>query len=197
MSDTSSKAVVETNEWDSSLGSIVGDMNGQPLNVHKLMANHPKLLAEWWSLRQHVVSGGALGIRNAELVILRTAVNMRCWYEWASHVERGLKNGLSMEEIERVVDGPEHPDWSENDSLIIRAVDELENEHKIAPATCERLENTNGRQAVLDLIATRATYVMLGNMLNTWDTRLDQHVANALPAGFTRDDFYSKLDAIL
>ena len=192
MTDTSDKTIVETIKWDSSLANVVDDMNGQPLNVHKLLASHPELLSEWWSLRQHVVSARALGKRNAELVILRTAANMRCWYEWASHVERGLKNGLSLEEIERVVDGAEHPDWNENDALIIRAVDELEKEHKIAAATFVSLEKIIGQQAILDLIATRATYVMLGDMLNTWDTGLDQHVAAALPASITRDDFNSK-----
>ena len=30
-------------QWDESLQPVLDDMNGRPLNVHGLMANHPKL----------------------------------------------------------------------------------------------------------------------------------------------------------
>ena len=57
------------------------------------------------------------GKRNAELVVLRTAVHASNWYEWASHVVRGLDSELSLAEIERVLSGPAHPDWAEPDAL--------------------------------------------------------------------------------
>ena len=87
-------------DWDSSLSSIIDEMNGEPLNVHKLMANNPALLKAWWNFRNYSITGGALGTRLGELVILRVAVHMRAWYEWASHVERSIARGLSMDEIE-------------------------------------------------------------------------------------------------
>lgn len=112
-------------QWDESLEHVIEDMRGHPLNVHGLMANHPDLLNAWWDYRNHAVRGGALAQRDSELVILRVAVHMRSWYEWACHVDRGLAVGLSIEDIERVREGPQAAGWSDHDAILLRCVDEL------------------------------------------------------------------------
>ncbi len=127
--------------------------------------------------------------RNAELVILRTAAHARNWYEWASHVERGLSSDLSLVEIKRVIEGPSHDDWSESDALLLQSVDELASNGALGPELLEKLDAHIGQKAILDLIAVRSMYVMLGNMLNTWEVELDKHVAAALPDSVTRDNF--------
>ena len=76
-------------EWDASLQWVIDDMQGRPLQLHCLLANHPDLLNAWWNYRMHSVRGGDLAQRDCELVILRVAVHMEAWYEWAAHVVRG------------------------------------------------------------------------------------------------------------
>ena len=193
MTDASKLQTVPTEGWDSSLAHIVEDMDGKPLNIHRLLANHPDLLNAWWSLRNYLVAGGSLGKRNAELVILRTAVRARNWYEWASHVVRGLDSELSLTEIERVVDGPAHPDWDEPDALLLLAVDALETCAALDGEIVAELETHFGRRAVLDLIALRSMYVMLGNMLNSWEVTLDEDVTDALPQSMTQQWFEDAL----
>ena len=82
--------------WDSSLQRVVDDMHGRPLNIHALMANHPRLLNAWWDLRMYLVNGGDLTQRHCELAILCIAVHIKSWYEWASHVVRGIDSGLTL-----------------------------------------------------------------------------------------------------
>ena len=188
MTDGKMRAI-PTEDWNSSLSHVVADMKGIPLNVHKLLANNPVLLDAWWSLRKYLVQGGSLGKRNAELVILRTAAHARNWYEWASHVERGLKSDLSLTEIERVLEGPNHPDWTESDALLLQSVDELASNGALSPELLAKLDAHIGQEAILDLIALRSMYVMLGNMLNSWEVELDRHVATALPDSVTREHF--------
>jgi hypothetical protein len=77
-------------EWDESIAHIKKEMKGRPLKVHGLMANHPQLLKAWWNFRNYSVQGGDLGPRKAELVILRVALHMKAWYEWASIVIHGM-----------------------------------------------------------------------------------------------------------
>ena len=96
---------VPLQDWDHSLQHVIDDMNGIAINIHALMANHPALLNAWWDLRNYLVHGGDLDQRQCELVILRVAVHMRSWYEWGSHVVRGIDSGLSTEEIARVQSG--------------------------------------------------------------------------------------------
>ena len=169
-------------------------MRGQPLNVHKLIANHPDLLRAWWPLRMHAVAGGTLGKREAELVILRTAVHLTQWYEWASHVVRGQAAGLSLQEIERIVDGPDAEGWSTRDAMLLTAVDELESTRALSDRTRMAMSEFFSPQQMLDLIATYSTYVMLGAVLNTWEVDLDDQVARALPASVTRNQFETLLD---
>ncbi len=168
-------------KWDGRLQPIIDDMGGQPLNAHALLANHPPLLNAWWEFRNYIVSGGSLGQRNAELVILRTAWHARNWYEWASHVVRGMAAGLSLEEVERVADGPAHSAWTDTEAQILRAVDNLHDLGAIQPRTFTPLVESLGNTGVLDLIAVRATYVMLSDVLATYGVALDEHFQAELP----------------
>lgn len=120
-------------QWDESLSFIKEDMNGLPINVHRLMAHHPELLKAWWNFRNYSVQGGALGKRKGELVILRVAIHMKAWYEWGSHVERGLACGLSREEIERVKLGGNAEGWEKDEALLLNAIDELIATHGLSP----------------------------------------------------------------
>jgi alkylhydroperoxidase/carboxymuconolactone decarboxylase family protein YurZ len=166
-------------EWDKSLKHVIDDMNGRPLNVHSLMANHPELLNAWWSFRNYSVRGGSLEQRDCELVILRVAVHMRSWYEWASHVDRGLAAGVSIEEIESVRQGPDAPVWNDHDLLLLKSVDELVTERAISAETLEKLAEHFSENQVMDVIAIHGMYITLGCMINTWGLPLDTHLADS------------------
>lgn len=178
-----------TDQWNPALRDIVDDMGGQPINVHKLMAHHPNLLRAWWNFRNHSVSGGALGSRFGELVILRVAVHMRAWYEWASHVDRSLACGLSLEEIERVKQGATASGWTEQEQAILQAVDELIDNHAISPTTLGLLQQHCSLQQVFDLIAIQGMYVILGGMINSFGLELDEAVQQRLPESVGQSAF--------
>ena len=176
-------------DWNPSLSHIIDDMNGQPLNVHSLMANHPALLKAWWNFRNYSVAGGDLGKRKGELVILRVAVHMKSWYEWSSHVERALTCGLTLEEIERVKQGVQAPEWTSSEALLLKAVDELITNHAIAAETLEDLYEHYTTRQVMDIIAIQGMYITLGSMINTWGLELDDHVQEKLPESVTKVKF--------
>ncbi len=180
-------------QWDESLQPILDDMKGRPLNVHGLMANHPKLLKAWWQLRNYSVSGGDLEQRDCELVILRVAVHMKVWYEWSSHVVRGLAAGLSLEEITRVMKGPATAEWEERDSVLLGIVDELIESRGISEPTQERAGKYFTGNQIMDVIAIHGFYVTLACMINTWELELDTHVREHLPDSVTLDSFTSGL----
>ena len=178
-------------EWHESLGRVVDDMNGRPLNVHSLMANHPKLLDAWWDFRNYSVNGGELEQRDCELVILRVALHMGCWYEWAAHVGRGLAAGLTQEEIERVRSGPGATEWNERDAILLNSVDELVSERAISDSTHAILSEYFTSNQVMDVIAVHGMYITLACMINTWDLELDERVLGKLPDRFSRQSFES------
>jgi len=182
-------------DWDSSLQHIIEAMNGQPIQIHCLLANHPTLLQAWWSYRMHSVRGGDLEQRDCELVILRVAVHMRAWYEWAAHVDRGLAAGLSLEEIKRVAKGPSAQNWSEKDRLLLTAVDQLINKNGIAPDTRAELLGCFSDTQVLDIISLQGMYVTIACILGTWPIEIEAHILERLPAEITEASFAALLSA--
>lgn len=184
---------VPLEQWDESLSYVIDDMNGCPLNVHSLMANHPDLLNAWWEFRNYAVRGGELTQRDCELVILRVAVHLRSWYEWASHVDRGLASGLSLEEIERVTQGPGAAEWSFRDTLLLQSVDELIAKSAITATTREQMADHFSDKQLMDIIAIHGMYTTLGCMINTWGLQLDEHIRTRLPESVRALDFETNL----
>jgi 4-carboxymuconolactone decarboxylase len=176
-------------DWDDCLAQVSDDLQAKPLNVHALMAHHPDLLKAWWSFRNHVVSGGELGSRNTELIILRVALHLKSWYEWGSHVKRAMACGLTREEIERVKQGAQGAGWQSAEAVLLKAVDELLTGHAIAAETVAELSRHYTAQQVMDLIAIQGMYVILGAMLNTWPLELDEAVQGKLPAEINKQQF--------
>jgi len=182
-------------DWDSSLQHIIEAMNGQPIQIHCLLANHPTLLQAWWSYRMHSVRGGDLEQRDCELVILRVAVHMRAWYEWAAHVDRGLAAGLSLEEIKRVAKGPSAKSWSEKDRLLLTAVDQLIGKNGIASDTRTELGGYFSDNQILDIISLQGMYVTIACILGTWPIEIEAHILERLPAEITEASFTALLSA--
>ena len=180
-------------QWDASLSSIIDDMNGKPINVHSLMAHNPALLKAWWNFRNYSVKGGALGKRRGELVILRVAVHMKSWYEWGSHVERSIRCGLTIEEIELVKQGGDAFKRNPAESALLYAIDELIENHGLSKSSQAALREYYSVAQIMDIIAIHGMYVILGCMINTWGLELDAHIKNKLPESVTKESFEAEL----
>ena len=183
-------------DWPSSLQHIIDAMNGRPIEIHCLLANHPALLNAWWNYRMHSVSGGDLAQRDCELVILRVAVHMRTWYEWAAHVDRGLTAGLVLDEILRVAQGPGAKEWSAKESALLAAVDQLITKRCIAPATEQVLRESYSEKQILDVISLQGLYVMIACIIGTWPIEIEPHIAARLPDTITESAFKGLLSAL-
>ncbi len=162
-------------QWDASLSPIIDDMKGAPINVHKLMAHNPALLKAWWDFRNYSVNGGSLGPRLGELVILRVGVQLCAWYEWGSHVDRSLRCGLTLPEINAVLKR-DTAGFAPAESTLLQAVDALIEQHEIPTALLNRLSEHFETAQIMDIIAIHGMYVILGCMIRTWGLSLDETV---------------------
>ena len=81
---------------------------------------HPGLFARWLPFGGKLLAG-RLPARDRELLVLRTGWRCRSEYEWAQHVVVGRAAGLTDEEIERVVAGPDAPGWDPFEAVLLRA----------------------------------------------------------------------------
>ena len=164
--------------WDPALGDVRHRI-GQPLNIHGVIARHPELMASYAPLREHVVKSSSLDAANRELVILRIAHLTACDYEWRHHVVRGRKAGLDDDRIARVREGSEAPGWSREESLLLRAVDDMLDCTEIGPETLDAMDGVFSDKEILDIVFTVGVYLIMSTLLKT------AHVP--LEAGFDDD----------
>ncbi|MCF8467036.1 MAG: carboxymuconolactone decarboxylase family protein [Sneathiella sp.] len=167
---TSPRPPISNADWPEEIADLKDGFAGQ-LNVYRTMAHHPALLRAWAPLRQHVVKDSALGPERSEVVILRAAHRIGSAYEWAHHVHRSRLLGMSEDRIEAMRNAPEG-----EDGLIARAVDALFDEHRLSAELEQELAVTLGHKAVFDLIATVGFYSVLGYLLLTYGTPIDESV---------------------
>jgi alkylhydroperoxidase family enzyme len=114
---------------------------------------------------------------------------MKSWYEWASHVVRGIDSGLTVDEIRNVRSGG--GEWSDADAALLRAVDDISNNNCISEATRTRLQKHFTDQQVLDIVLLHGMYQTLGCLINTWGLELDEHVRKQLPEAIMETGFRS------
>ncbi|MGA0539574.1 carboxymuconolactone decarboxylase family protein [Neotabrizicola sp. VNH66] len=165
--------------WPEDLADLRQGFAGR-LNVYGLMAHHPALLRGWAGFRAHVVVETALTPQHSEVVILRCGHRLGSDYEWAHHVSRGRKVGLTDARI-LSLRGPVEA-MAEDDRILCIAVDQLFDRRGLDPATQQALAALTGVRGMLDLMATVAHYSLLGFLLNSFGAPLDADVAAELAA---------------
>lgn len=161
---------LQDGEWPASIEDMRQGFAGQ-LNVYRTMAHHPALLRSWAPLRQHLVKDSALGAERSEVVILRTGHRLGSRYEWTHHVSRARALGFSDERIRAIAAMPDG-----EDGMIVQAVDALFDQHRLPAELEQALAEQIGRDAVFDLIATVGFYFVLGGILLTYETPVDDAI---------------------
>ncbi|MEY2925678.1 MAG: hypothetical protein RL367_155, partial [Pseudomonadota bacterium] len=103
--------------------------------VFGVMLKHPWLFRCQIEIGTLFFSQGRIAPRERELAVLRVGWLCRAPYEWGEHVNIGKRNGLTLDEIERVTLGSTAPQWSAHDRAILAGVEELVGDHMISDAT--------------------------------------------------------------
>jgi 4-carboxymuconolactone decarboxylase len=141
-------------------------------NILGIFAWHPALAQAWFGFNNHLFHS-TLSARDRELATVRIAWLRRGEYEWAQHVRMARKAGLSEEEVDAINAGPDSPVWGPRDAALLRAVDEMANDHRVGNETWKRLAEEFDRRQVMDLVFTVGAYDMLAVAMNTFGLQLD------------------------
>jgi alkylhydroperoxidase family enzyme len=121
----------------------------------------------------HILLNGSLPARDRELLVLRTAHRSGRAYEWSHHERIALETGLSAEEIDLVCEGPDAGGWSKFDAALLRAVDELLDDHRISDATWAVLVANYDDHLLIELPMLVGHYHMLAVTLNSLGVQLE------------------------
>jgi 4-carboxymuconolactone decarboxylase len=141
--------------------------DGGELNIFTTLAHHPKLLRRWAAFGGTLLAAGLLPARDRELLILRTGWRCGSPYEWGQHVVIGLASGLTQEEIDRIPAGPDADGWSDHDAALLRAADELHEDHRISDATWGALASRFDERQLIEVCMVVGQYHLVAFTLNS------------------------------
>lgn len=169
-------APVPESQWDEETREFLEPLRrgGRIYNIFSTLAHHPKLMKRWMVFASHILGKSTLSPREREIVILRTGWLCQAEYEWGHHVAIATDAGLDQEEIDRIKLGPDSPGWSELESALLKAVDELHSDAFVADATWKLLAEHYSTEQMTDLIFTVGQYHMVSMALNSLGVQLEE-----------------------
>lgn len=169
--------VDDPGELDDDAKEILGGTSlGPAVNIFRTFIRHPKLLKRWLVFGNHILFKSTVPARERELLILRTGWRCRAEYEWGQHVVIGTAAGLTDEEIQRITQGPDAPGWDPFDATLLRAADELHEDHIVSDETWRALGERYDTKQLMDLVFTVGQYTLVSMALNTFGVQLDPEV---------------------
>lgn len=129
-----------------------------PLVLFRTLATVPRI---WEKFRAgSLLDKGPLDLRQREIVIDRVCARCGCAYEWGVHVSFFAQRvELSEAQIEALAtDSADAPIWSEEERLLIRAVDALHDTIDIPDALWDALAARFSHEQILEVIALCGFY---------------------------------------
>lgn len=173
---------VPYDDWDHDLFSVINPNRKLPeANVLGIFQRHPALARAFLTFNMHL-NTTTLPVRVRELAVMRVAWRRGSKYEWASHVLIGRKAGVTEAEIEEV--------RTNADTLLNRAVDELDTDSGLSDATYAALAADLDEHQLMDLVFTIGAYTMLTMALNTFGVELDPVISEE-NFSFPKREWYS------
>ena len=143
------------------------------LNALGTFARHPALAEAFNTFNGHVLFGSSLSPRQRELLVLRVAAVRRSDYEWKQHEVLASDAGLSADDVARIAEGPFAEGWGAIDQAMLRAVDELLGDAKVAESTWGVLAAELGVEQLMDLVFTVGAYDLLAMAFRSFGVELD------------------------
>lgn len=140
-------------------------------NALATMVRHPAVAKPFLSFNGVLLREGLLSPRLRELMVLRVAWRTRSNYEWVQHARLAHRYDISTEELTAIADGT--GDWTDLESDLIIAVDELIDGHAISDGTWQRLAVVLSEAELIEAVFVVGTYASLAMVLNSLRVELD------------------------
>ncbi len=153
-------------------------VNGEVINIFKVLMNNPKLARSWSRFAGYIMGGQSLPARDREILILRIGWLNQAPYEWEQHVRISRSVGLTDDEIDRVSKGP-RAGWDKHDAALLQAADDLREKSVVSDETWKQLSERYSIEQMMDAVFTIGQYNLVSWALNSFGVPLDDFLPGA------------------
>jgi 4-carboxymuconolactone decarboxylase len=156
-------------------------------NAVGTLMRHPALAGPFLAYNRVLLRTPALDARHRELMILRVAHRAGSDYEWAQHARIATGVGVTEAEIAAVASEGDETAWAPLEADLLRATDELIDDHVVADATWARLAEDLDERQLVELVFVVGTYSALAMAFNSFGLQLDDDLPAASPRTGTEE----------
>jgi alkylhydroperoxidase family enzyme len=177
-------------EWDDRLTKLLAASPGgteEPMHIFTTLAHQPDLFRRWLGFGGALLAGTLPG-RLRELVILRTACRFHGRYEWAHHIELGMAQGITADELAALGGDLDLVAWDPFERAALAAVDETADLGAVSDATWATLAARLSDGELVELLMLLGHYLMLSTVLRSLRVPLEPSalaLAEGVPGGPT------------
>ncbi|MCB9609944.1 MAG: carboxymuconolactone decarboxylase family protein [Polyangiaceae bacterium] len=164
--------------WASRLGNRLFGRSETP-NIMLALSGNQRLFWPWLAFASRFMPFGQLPHRTRERLILRTAWNCRCEYEWGQHADLGQRWGVDQAELSKIAKGPEAA-WSALERAQLLAADELHRDRCVSAGTWQALREHHTDAELIELLLLVGHYQMLAGFLNSAGVQLEDRLRKRL-----------------
>jgi alkylhydroperoxidase family enzyme len=129
-------------------------------NLELMLGNHPNVAKAYLGFGLQLLLSGELSERDRELIVLRVAWRTKATYSWGHHVHH-MQGKFSPEDFAALREGPDAKHWSAYEAALVRASDEVLDDHRIADATWQVLAGRLNTRQLMEVVFVVGNYSML------------------------------------
>lgn len=153
-------------------GGIFSNADSNP--VLRTFAHHPKLADVFSQFNIHLLSSSTLPVKERQIAIMRTVWICGGTYAWSSHLATSRSCGLSSDMYRPIQVGAEDPYFTDFERTVIRATDELVEDHEVSTESWNALSREWSSQQMLDFLFTVGAYILTAGVMRSTGVQRDE-----------------------
>lgn len=144
---------------------------GRIPGIFGVLLRNMELFEAWAGFGTYTMSGSRIDARLREVLVLRTAANLDCEYEWHHHERIGRAVGLNGELMARIRN--RKPLDTEEQDLMARCADDLATHAMLSDAVWQQMVARFGVEYTMDVVFTVGAYTALAMGLKSCGVQLE------------------------
>jgi len=140
-------------------------------NIFGTLLRNMELFEAWAGFGTYTMSGSRIDARLREVLVLRTAANLDCEYEWHHHQRLAFAVGLSDDLVDRIR-GRRALD-SDDQNLMAHCADDLAKDARLSDSVWQQMVDRFGLEYTMDVVFTVGAYTALAMGLKSCGVQLE------------------------
>lgn len=151
----------------------VRSRGGQPLNMHRTIANAPGVFKQFNDLALALRTEPKVRRADRELMILRMTDLAQGIYEFTQHTPMAISCGMSMEQVEALPKWRETNLFSDRQRAILAYADQMSSKDSVDDATFATLKRFLSDEEIVELTLTGSFYFALSQTTRALGVKLE------------------------